>query len=138
MTVLLIPACLSAAEYKSTMRDSTVVRLQFFLTDKMYCCIIIGEIVRHGLDLFFNLCSICSLFQYYETLSCMLLSCCKFRIFSISYCLKSRLYRDRILLSIFYTFYSADCIRMSLADTFAPERISASLYQNRLCIQTVQ
>ena len=68
----------------------------------------------------------------------MFLSCCQFRFASASYLINSCFNRYRILDAVLYTFDTADCIRMSLADTFAPERISASLYQNRLCIQTVQ
>ena len=68
----------------------------------------------------------------------MFLSCCKFRILSVSYCLQCSLYRNCVLLSVFDTFNSADCVRMSLAYTFAPECVIISIRKNRIRIQSVQ
>ena len=68
----------------------------------------------------------------------MFLSCCQLRFASASYLVNRCFDRYRILDSVLHTFDTADCIRVSLADPFSPECISASLYQDRLCIQTIQ
>ena len=68
----------------------------------------------------------------------MFLACGKLRIFSVSYCLKCSFYRNGVLLCILYAFDAADCIRMSLADTLAPECVVVSICKDRICIHTVQ
>ena len=87
----------------------------------MYRCVIICKIVRHSLNGLFYFCCISTFFQNHKTLSGMFLSGSKIRIFSISYCLQCSLYRYGVLLAIFYSLYTTDRIRVSLADTFAPE-----------------
>ena len=58
----------------------------------------------------------------------MLLSCRKLRLTSTSYFFNCRFNRYCILDAVFYSFYTTDCIRMSLTYTFSPECVSASLY----------
>ena len=138
MAVLIVPACFSAADHKTAVRDTAVVTVQLFLGNEMYRCIILVKVVRHGLDLFLDACKISTFLSNYEALSCMFLACSKLRIFSVSYCLKCSFYRNGVLLCILYAFDAADCIRMSLADTLAPECVVVSICKDRICIHTVQ
>ena len=133
MIVLQIPASLSGTDHETAMRNSAVILLQFFFTDKMNRCVIICKIVWHSLNGFFYFCCISTFFQNHKTLSGMFLSGSKIRIFSISHCLQRRLYRYGILLAIFYALYTTDRIGMSLADTFAPECIILSFWKNCIC-----
>ena len=91
MAILIVPASLACADYKSTVRNSAVVTFQFLFGNKMYCGIVFIKVVRHSLDLILNPCKISAFFSYYETLSGMFLSCSKLRILSASYCFQSRL-----------------------------------------------
>ena len=93
----------------------------------MYCCIIIGEIVRHGLDLFFDLCKICALFGNNKALSRMLLSGGQHRILTVSDSFQCGLYGNGILLGILDTGDTTNGIGMSLADTLTPEGIIAAV-----------
>ena len=138
MAVLIIPSCFSAADHKTTMWDSAVVTVKFFLGNKVYRCVILIKVVRHGLDLFLDACKISTFLSNYEALSCMFLTCGKLWIFSVSYCLKCCLYRDCVLFCVFYAFDTADCIRVSLADTFTPECIIVSVCKDGICVHTVQ
>ena len=137
MIVLQIPASLSGTDYKTAMRNSAVILLQFFFADKMNRCVIICKIVWHSLNGLFYFCCISTFFQNHKTLSGMFLSGSKLRIFSISYCLQCSLYRYSVLLAIFYTLYTTDRIRVSLTDTFAPESIILSFWKDCICIHTV-
>ena len=138
MTVLIIPASFACTDHKSTMRNSTVITLQFFFRNEMYCCIIFIKIIRHCLNLIFNACKISTFLSYYEAFSCMLLSCSQFRIFSVSDCFQCSFYRNCVLFSIFYSINSTDCIGMSLAYTLAPECIILSICKDCVCIHSVQ
>ena len=68
----------------------------------------------------------------------MFLSCCKIRIFSVSYCFQCCFNRNCILFCIFYAFDTAYCIWVSLAYTLAPECIILSVCKDCICIETVQ
>ena len=68
----------------------------------------------------------------------MLLSCCQIRILPVTNSFQCGLYRNCILLSIFDTFHAADCIRMSLTNTLAPESIVLTFRQDCICIKSVQ
>ena len=103
----------------------------------MYGRIIICEVVRHRLDLFLYFCSVCTFLKDNKALSCVLLSCGQYRIFSVSYCLERSLYRNCVLFSVFYAFDPADGIGMSLADALAPERIVMAVWQDRVRIHAV-
>ena len=104
MAILIVPASLACADYKSTVRNSAVVTFQFLFGNKMYCGIVFIKVVRHSLDLILNSCKISAFFSYYETLSGMFLSCSKLRILSASYCFQSRLNWDGVLFAILYSF----------------------------------
>ena len=83
----------------------------------MYGGIIICKIVRHGLDLLFDLCLVCAHFCYDETLSGVLLSGGQYRIFTVSDSFQCGFYGNGILLGILNTGDTADCVGMSLTDT---------------------
>ena len=104
----------------------------------MYCRVIVGKIVRHGFDLFLHLFRVCAFLQHYKTLSCMFLSRCQIRIFSVSHRFQRALHRDRVLFRIFHAFHSADSVRMPLADSLSPEGIILSFRKDRVGIQSVQ
>ena len=110
MIVLIIPARFSGSDHETAMWDSTVISLQFFFRNKMYSCVIVREIVRHSLDIILNLCQIRTFLCNYKAFSCMFLSCCKIRIFSVSHCFQCCFNRNCILFCIFYAFDTAYCI----------------------------
>ena len=89
----------------------------------MHSGIIIRKIVGHGLDLLFNLCLVSTLLSYHETLSGVLLSGGQYRIFTVSDSFQCGFYGNGILLGILNTGDTADCVRMSLTDTLAPESV---------------
>ena len=111
-----------------------MISLQLFLCDEMYRGIIVCKIVRHGLDLFFDLCKICALFGNNEALSRMLLPGGQFRIFDASDRIEGLRYLNGILSGILYTLNPANRIGMTLTDALAPEGIILSFRQNTVCI----
>ena len=138
MTVLIIPACFAGTDNKSTVRDPAVITFQFFFCDEVYCSIVLIEVVRHSLDLVLDTCKVCAFLSYYEALSGVFLSCCKFRIFSVSYSFQCCFYRDGVLFAVFDSVDPADRIGMSLAYTLAPECIIFTVGKDCICIQSVQ
>ena len=138
MLIFIVPSGTSGTNNKTAMRNSAVITFQFFFRNKMYGCIIVGKVIWHGLDLLFDTCQICAFFSNNKTFSCMFLSCCQFRIFSVSYRFQSSLYRNCILLAVFYSVNSSNCIRVPLAYAFSPESIIFSIGKNGICIHSVQ
>jgi len=115
-----------------------VIPFQFFLCYKMNGCIIICKIIWHIFDFFFDFLKVCAFLRHNEALSCVLLSCSKLRILSVSHGFKSRFYRNSVLLAVLYAFHAADCIGMSLAYAFSPKCVIFSICKDCVCIHTVQ
>ena len=84
MCILLIPSGLSVSDHETAVRECRVVALHLFLADEMNRCIIVGEVVRHRYDLFFDACKISTLFSNNIALSCVFLSRCELRGLAVS------------------------------------------------------
>ena len=128
----------TCADHESTMRHLAVVSLQLFLRNKMNGRVVFIKIIRHSLDRIFNLSFVGTLLRYNIALTRMFVSCSQLWLTSTSHLINSLVNRNCILDRILHTRDTADSIRMSLAYTFAPECICASLDKNRLRIETVQ
>ena len=100
-----------------------MISLQLFLCDEMYRGIIVCKIVRHSLDLLFNLCLVSTLLSYHKTLSGVLLSGGQYRIFTIPDSFQCGFYRNGVLLGVLNPGDTADSVGMSLADTLPPKSI---------------
>ena len=64
MVVFFVPAGLSAADHEAAVRDAAVVFLHFFFADEVYDRIVLVEVVRHGLDAFFDLRKVSAFLSY--------------------------------------------------------------------------
>ena len=104
----------------------------------MHSRVVVREIVRHGLDLFFYLCRIRAFLKDDEALSCVFLSCGKLRVLPISHSLKRRVHRDGVLLRILHARHSADGVGMSLTYALAPEGIVLAVRKDGVGIQSVE
>ena len=138
MLVFQVPASNTSTEYEAAMWNTTMVLSKLFLTDKMYSSVIIGEVVRQFLDFLLNCCLICTFFSYNKALTGVLLAGSELRIGAASYSSQCLIYRNGVLLAILYTLDAADCIRVTLADSFAPKSIIIAVRQYCVCIKTIQ
>jgi len=84
MCILLIPSGLSVSDHETAVRKRGMVTLHLFLADEMNRCIIVGEVVRHRYDLFFDTRKISTLFSNNIALSRVFLSRCEFRGLAVS------------------------------------------------------
>ena len=137
MCILLIPSGLSVSDHETAMRERGMVALHLFLADEMNRCIIVGEVVRHRYDLFFDTRKISTLFSNNIALSCVFLSRCELRSLAISDSLQHALNRDCILSCVLHAINAADRVRMSLAYAFAPECIVFTIRENCVCVYTI-
>ena len=128
----------AAANHTATMRQPLVIFVQFFLTDEMHRRIVIGKIIRHGLDFLLHLGSIRTIFQHHIAFTRMLFPRGKLRIFTSTHSSQSLFHRHRVLAGIGYTLNAADCIRMPLRNAAAPERIIPAVRQNRIAVHAGQ
>ena len=114
-----------------------MVALHLFLADEMNRCVIVGEVVRHRYDLFFDACKISTLFSNNIALSCVFLSRCELRSLAVSDSLQYTLNRDCILSCVLHAINAADRVGMPLAYTFAPECIVFTIRENCICVYTI-
>ena len=115
-----------------------MIPFHFLCTDKVHRGVIVGKIIRHGLDFFFDTLFIRAFLKHHKAFSRMLLSGRQIRILSRPDTVQRFLHRDGILPGIGHTFNSADSIGMPLADALPPEGIILSLRKDGVGIQTVQ
>ena len=137
MLVLFLHSGYAGTDHHAAVRQSAVVTLHLFLGDEVNGGVVIREVVRHGLDLVFDLSQVCAFLSYHEALSGMLLSGGQLRIGTVSDCLYSLLYRDGVLSAVFYTLDAAYCVRMSLAHALTPEGVILAFRQHAVCVQAV-
>ena len=104
----------------------------------MHRRVIIGKIVGHFLDLFFNARLVSALFCHNKALTYMLFSDRKLGISTAAHRFQRRLDGDGILLAVGNALDAANGIRMSLAHALAPEGIILAVGQNGVAKQTVQ
>ena len=138
MLILFVKACDTGPEHESPVRYSRMITCEFFLTDEVDRCIVIGKIVRHRLDRVFDRRFIRTFLRNDKALPCMLLSCGKLGIVSAPYGLESFGNGYRILLRILHPGYPSDSIGMSLADALVPERVVITFGKYAVRIQSVQ
>ena len=67
----------------------------------------------------------------------MLLACCEFRLGAGSYCLKSTLDRDRVLLAVLNAGNSSDGIGVALRNALAPECVIFAFGKDAAAVKTV-
>ena len=122
MLVLAVLAGDAGSEYETAVVHAGVVSSELFFGDEVYCRIVICEIVRHLLDGLLDKGSVSTFFCNYETLSCVLLSCCKFGLLTGSYGIESSVYGDRVLLAVLYAGDAADGIGVA-CETPLPQKV---------------
>ena len=137
MIMFKVFSCLARSYNETAVRNTLVVTVQFFLRNEMHRCVIFIEIVFHCNYLFFNSFKIRAGFGNNKTLSCVLLSCCKFRLRTASYCIKCGFNGNCILPCINNTVNSSYCIAVTLADTLSPERVIRAVGKNTTAVKSV-
>ena len=126
---------ISTAENETAMRQPLVVPTKFFFRNEMNHGMIVGEIVRHRLNLFFHICRVSAIFQNDETFTDMFLSCGKLRIFPVPYGTHGAFHGAGILLGVLHAFNAADGIGMPLRNAFSPESVIFPVGKNHIPIK---
>ena len=116
--------CLPVAEYKTAMRNATVVSLKFFLRNKMHCGFVADEVVWHGLDSRFNSLQIGAFFRYHKAFPQVHLITGGIRSLTAADGFQIFFLGNGILLAIFYAGDAADGIGVTLAYALAPEGVA--------------
>ena len=115
-----------------------MVAIQLLLRNEVNRCVIISEVVGHGLDFVFNACQICAFLSHNIAFSCVFFSCGQLRVFACSYLFQCRRNGNGILLAVLYALNASDGIGMSLTYASAPEGVILAVGQNAVADQSLQ
>ena len=82
-------ACKTASHNETAVRHLVVLSVEFFLSDEVYGCVILIEVILHCLDIVLDLSEVSAFLRNYPALSQVLLTGSKLRLASASYSLHS-------------------------------------------------
>ena len=132
--MFVFPAGLTCANDKASVRKTSVFTKKRFFINEMNRSVILIKIIRHLFDFSFNASLICAVFHSSKNLTGVFLASCQRRPVPAAHGLQCGLYGNRILSGVHDAFDSADCIGMSLTDSFPPKSVIAAVWQDTFCV----
>ena len=128
----------SSFENNAAVGDAGMLFQQLLAADEVHRRVIVGKIIRHGLDRFFDRLQISAVFCNDIADTCMLLAGGEDRLLCAAHTLKRCFGRNRILPCIQHTVDPADRIGVPLTYARPPEGVIRAVGQDRLPVQAVE